>query len=104
MPMAAFSWDRLFRTCIQLSASDILFVAGRPPYLRLPRGLYALDLAPLSAEEIGALLRELAPLPESPSRSGYYNFEASYQDECHFRVASFGLPAPHFTILMRTAD
>jgi Tfp pilus assembly pilus retraction ATPase PilT len=102
--MALLSWDRLFGTCISLDASDIVLLAGMPPFLRQADGLRAVAVPSLTDVEIGSMLRALSPLPERPNDDGYFSFLVSYQKRWWFRVASFGVPAPHFTILMRLRE
>jgi Tfp pilus assembly pilus retraction ATPase PilT len=100
----AFSWDRLFDTCIGIDASDILLLAGMPPLLKKAGRLRELAVPSLTAVEIGSMLQALSPLPERPNERGYFSFLISHQKKCWFRVESFGLPEPHFTILMRLSE
>jgi hypothetical protein len=102
--MALLSWKRLFETCLALKAQDILLIAGMPPFLRQAPGLRAVVVPSLTDSEIGLMLQALSPLPEEPDDDGYFSFLVSYQNRTWFRVASFGMPTPHFTILMQLAE
>jgi hypothetical protein len=70
-----------------------------PPFLRHNDGLRALVADPLSAVDIAQMLLELQ-LPVGTNADGYLSLDVRHYED-RFRVASFGIPSPQFTILMR---
>ena len=97
--MAKLRWDRLMETCVKRGAFDILLIPGMPPGLRVDNGLRWLDVEPLTPVDIAEMLIELSP-PDRVNEKGYLDFDVPYGRH-RFRVASFGIPSPRFTLLMK---
>ena len=97
--MATLRWDRLMQTCVNRGGFDILLIPGMPPCLRVANGLRWMEVEPVSPVDIAQMLLELSP-PNRVNEKGYLEFDVPYREH-RFRVSSFGIPSPQFTILMR---
>lgn len=105
-PEAQQEMARLFEAtadaAVRHGALDILFVAGLPPLLAFATEVMPLPQEPLSADDVGALIRVLIEfkvgrlLTFDPSRAGEAEFVADIPGVARYRVAIFrqrGTPA-----------
>ncbi len=59
--MSRIHIDRVLETCIKQGASDIHFVTGRPPVLRLNGNLRSLETKVLDGDDTVALMKSITP-------------------------------------------
>lgn len=89
--MATIHIDRVLETCIRQDASDIHFVTGRPPVLRLHGGLRSLDTKVLDADDTVALMKSITPdrNQQELQEEGTTDFGFAFGDAARFRVSVF---------------
>lgn len=83
--------DRVLETCIRKGASDIHFVTGRPPVLRLHGGLRSLETKVLEPDDTVALMKSITPdrNQQELQEGGTTDFGFAFGDKGRFRVAIF---------------
>ena len=89
--MATIHIDRVLETCIRQGASDIHFVTGRPPVLRLHGGLRSLDTKVLEPDDTVALMKSITPdrNQQELQEEGTTDFGFAFGDAARFRVSVF---------------
>lgn len=89
--MARIHIDRVLETCIRQGASDIHFVTGRPPVLRLHGGLRSLDTKVLDTDDTVALMKSITPdrNQQELQEEGTTDFGFAFGDAGRFRVSVF---------------
>ena len=89
--MARIHIDRVLETCIKWGASDIHFVTGRPPVLRLHGGLRSLDTKVLDSDDTVALMKSITPdrNQQELQEEGTTDFGFAFGDAGRFRVSVF---------------
>jgi len=89
--MATIHIDRVLETCVKQGASDIHFVTGRPPVLRLNGSLRSLDTKILTPDDTVALMKSITPEKNQQElqEEGTTDFGFAFGDAGRFRVAIF---------------
>jgi twitching motility protein PilT len=89
--MSRIHIDRVLETCIKQGASDIHFVTGRPPVLRLHGGLRSLDTKVLDGDDTAALMKSITPdrNQQELQEGGTTDFGFAFGDKGRFRVSVF---------------
>jgi len=89
--MSRIHIDRVLETCIKQGASDIHFVAGRPPVLRLHGSLRSLETKVLEPDDTVALMKSITPdrNQQELQEEGNTDFGFAFGDKGRFRVAVF---------------
>ena len=92
--MASLAWDRLLETCCNRQGTDLLFVEGSPPLMRVSDSWRTLQVPPLKIEDIRRLLTEQPKREPDFVADGYACFTFWYREENRewFRVMAFGYP------------
>ena len=74
-----FALDRILESAVQRSATEIWFVAGHAPWLRLDGSLRQLDLAPVDVDDVEHLLTySPAPALAATVARGMADFPIQY--------------------------
>ena len=81
----------MLETCIKQGASDIHFVTGRPPVLRLHGNLRSLETKVLDGDDTVALMKSITPdrNQQELQEEGTTDFGFAFGDKGRFRVAVF---------------
>jgi len=89
--MSRIHIDRVLETCIKQGASDIHFVTGRPPVLRLNGNLRSLETKVLDGDDTVALMKSITPdrNQQELQEEGTTDFGFAFGDKGRFRVAVF---------------
>lgn len=89
--MSRIHIDRVLETCVKQGASDIHFVTGRPPVLRLHGGLRSLDTKVLDGDDTAALMKSITPdrNQQELQEGGTTDFGFAFGDKGRFRVSVF---------------
>ena len=89
--MSRIHIDRVLETCIKQGASDIHFVTGRPPVLRLHGNLRSLETKVLDGDDTVALMKSITPdrNQQELQEDGTTDFGFAFGDKGRFRVAVF---------------
>ncbi len=89
--MSRIHIDRVLETCIKQGASDIHFVTGRPPVLRLHGGLRSLDTKVLDGDDTSALMKSITPdrNQQELQEGGTTDFGFAFGNKGRFRVSVF---------------
>lgn len=89
--MSRIHIDRVLETCIKQGASDIHFVTGRPPVLRLHGNLRSLETKVLDGDDTVALMKSITPdrNQQELQEEGTTDFGFAFGDKGRFRVAIF---------------
>ncbi|MCK5269512.1 MAG: type IV pilus twitching motility protein PilT [Sedimentisphaerales bacterium] len=89
--MSRIHIDRVLETCIKQGASDIHFVTGRPPVLRLHGGLRSLETKVLDGDDTVALMKSITPdrNQQELQEEGTTDFGFAFGEKGRFRVAVF---------------
>ena len=89
--MSRIHIDRVLETCIKQGASDIHFVTGRPPVLRLNGSLRSLETKVLNGDDTVGLMKSITPdrNQQELQEEGTTDFGFAFGDKGRFRVAVF---------------
>ncbi|MCK5271710.1 MAG: type IV pilus twitching motility protein PilT [Sedimentisphaerales bacterium] len=89
--MSRIHIDRVLETCIKQGASDIHFVTGRPPVLRLNGNLRSLETKVLDGDDTVALMKSITPdrNQQELQEEGTTDFGFAFGEKGRFRVAIF---------------
>ena len=89
--MSRIHIDRVLETCIKQGASDIHFVTGRPPVLRLNGNLRSLETKVLDGDDTVALMKSITPErnQQELQEEGTTDFGFAFGEKGRFRVAIF---------------
>jgi Tfp pilus assembly pilus retraction ATPase PilT len=100
--MPELQWDHLMETCLK-QAADAVLIQGAPPLLRVQWGFRESLLPPLSADEIEALVAQVAPpLDKQEAIAGCFRiFDLRYGSESRFRLAVFARGLRPWVVLTR---
>ncbi len=89
--MSRIHIDRVLETCIKQGASDIHFVTGRPPVLRLHGNLRSLETKVLDGDDTAGLMKSITPdrNQQELQEEGTTDFGFAFGDKGRFRVSVF---------------
>src|SRR4051812_29013684 len=99
--MSPLQWDRMLETCYRQDATDLLFVPGPPPMVRLRTSWRALELPPVDAAAVQALANERIGAEPDGRADGYAYSDFSYGDVIRFRAMAFGYPFTDVLVIAR---
>jgi hypothetical protein len=99
--MPSVPWDRLLETCYKREAEVAVLVPGSPPLVWVGDTFRALQVPPLTVEDLDEMVEErLGEAPEF-NADGYAYVDFWYGDVVFYRVMAFGFPSTKALVLSR---
>jgi hypothetical protein len=99
--MPSVAWDRLLETCYQRGAEVAVLVPGSPPLVRLGDTFRALQVPPLTEQDVQDMARELPGGAPTMNADGYSYVDFWYGNFVFYRAMAFGFPNTRALVLSR---
>lgn len=90
------SWDAIFKHCATQPGAAMLLVPTCPPVGWSKWGLHVLRTHPLTAEDVGSMLKHFTPPDPDivPDETGHKDFAILLNGSTYMRFSVFGEPSP----------
>ena len=99
--MPSVPWDRLLETCYRQGAEVAVLVPGSPPLVRVGEVFRALQVPPLTEQDLEDMVRQLPGGAPTLEGDGYLYLDFWYGKLAYYRAMAFGFPNTRALVLNR---